>query len=106
VFPDGELAPIYTSPRAAEQCGFEVRDVESWREHCASTLQHWVRRLEAQAEQARRITDETTYRTWRLYMAASADGFRSRMNIYQALFTRPVNGQSGMPLTRAGSFHD
>ena len=26
--------------------GFEVRDVESLREHYALTLRHWVRRLE------------------------------------------------------------
>ena len=102
VFPDGELVPINTSLGAAERSGFEVRDVESLREHYALTLQQWVRRLEAHAEEARRLTDDTTFRIWRLYMAASAHGFRSnRINLYQVLLAKPLHGESGMPLTRA-----
>ncbi|MGA8866287.1 MAG: cyclopropane-fatty-acyl-phospholipid synthase family protein [Candidatus Sulfotelmatobacter sp.] len=107
VFPDGELVPLHASLGAAENCGFEVRDVESQREHYALTLHHWVRRLEAHAEQAKRMTDETTYRVWRLYMAASAHRFRTaKMNLYQILLTKPVNGDSGMPLTRADWYSD
>ncbi len=102
VFPDGELVPISTGLGAAERSGFEVRDVESLREHYALTLHHWGRRLEAHAEEARRIIDDTTFRIWRLYMAASAHGFRSnRMNLYQTLLVKPLHGESGMPLTRA-----
>ncbi|MFZ0288089.1 MAG: cyclopropane-fatty-acyl-phospholipid synthase family protein [Candidatus Sulfotelmatobacter sp.] len=101
VFPDGELVPISTSLRAAELSGFEVRDVESLREHYGLTLHHWARRLEAHAEEARRITDDTTYRTWRLYMAGAAHGFRSgRLNVYQTLLAKPLHGRSGLPLTR------
>ncbi len=102
VFPDGELVPISTSLRAAELSGFEVRDVESLREHYTLTLHHWVRRLENHAEEARRITSDTTYRIWRLYMAGSAHAFRSgRLNVYQVLLAKPANGQSGLPLTRS-----
>ena len=101
VFPDGELVPICTSLRAAEQSGFEVRDVESLREHYALTLRHWVRRLEAHQEEACRIASDSTYRIWRLYMAGSAHGFRSgRLNVYQTLLAKPSFGQSGLPLTR------
>lgn len=107
VFPDGELVPLNASLGAAERCGFEVRDVESLREHYALTLHHWVRRLEAHAEEVRGITDETTYRTWRLYMAASAHGFRSnRLNLYHMLLAKPLHGESGMPLTRADWYRD
>jgi len=102
VFPDGDLVPISTSLRAAELSGFEVRDVESLREHYALTLHHWVRRLESHADEARGITSDHTYRIWRLYMAGSAHGFRSgRLNVYQTLLAKPVNGQSGLPLTRS-----
>jgi cyclopropane-fatty-acyl-phospholipid synthase len=102
VFPDGELVPIATTIGAAEGRGFEVRDVESLREHYALTLGHWVRRLEANSDEARRITDETTYRVWRLYMSGSAHGFRTgRLNIYQTLLSKPELGESGLPLTRA-----
>jgi len=101
VFPDGELVPISTILRAAELSGFEVRDVESLREHYALTLRHWVRRLEARADQARSITDDATYRTWRLYMAGAAHGFRTgRLNVYQTLLAKPLHGESGLPLTR------
>jgi len=102
VFPDGELVPIGITLRAAEGSGFEVRDVESLREHYALTLGQWVRRLEDNADEARRIVDETTYRVWRLYMAGSVHGFRTgRINVYQALLIRPDRGESGLPLTRA-----
>ncbi len=101
VFPDADLLPISTTLRAAELSGFEVRDVESLREHYALTLHHWVRRLEAHAEAARQIAGDTTYRIWRLYMAGTAHGFRrGRLNIYQALLSKPSQGQSGLPLTR------
>jgi len=102
VFPDGELVPISASLRAAELNGFEVRDVESLRDHYALTLHHWVGRLESHAAEARRVTSDTTYRIWRIYMAGSAHGFRSgRLNVYQTLLAKPVHGQSGLPLTRS-----
>ena len=57
--------------------------------------------MEANAEQARRIADVTTYRIWRLYMASSAHAFRSgRLNLYQSLLTKSVSGSSGLPLRR------
>ena len=102
VFPDGELVPLNISLGAAERSGFEVRDVENLREHYALTLHHWVKRLEAHAEEARRITSDATYRIWRLYMAASEHRFRSgQLNVYHMLLARPAQGNSGMPLTRA-----
>ncbi len=101
VFPDGELLPISTTLRVAEEQGFEVRDVESLREHYMLTLRQWVQRLEAQHEEARRVTDETTYRTWRLFMSGSAYQFRSNeINVYQSLLVRAGEGKSGLPLTR------
>ena len=76
--------------------------MESLREHYALTLGHWVRRLEARADEARWITDETIYRVWRLYMSGSAHGFKTgRLNVYQALLLKPDQGESGLPLTRA-----
>ena len=101
VFPDGELVPINESLHAAEISGFELRDVESLREHYALTLKRWVQRLEDHAEQARRITNDSTYRIWRLYMAGSAHRFASgRVNIYQTLLAKPEHGDSRLPLAR------
>jgi cyclopropane-fatty-acyl-phospholipid synthase len=102
VFPDGELVPINATLRAAESSGFEVRDVESLREHYTLTLRHWVRRLEGHADEARKLTDDVTYRTWRLYMSGAAHRFQvGSSNIYQALLAKPAHGESGLPLTRA-----
>ena len=102
VFPDGELLPINKTLRHAEEAGFEVRDVESLREHYALTLRHWVKRLEARYEAARKIVDEPTYRIWRLFMAGSAYGFSAgSLNLYQTLLVKPDGrGNSRLPLTR------
>lgn len=103
VFPDGETPPVHVTLRSAEQAGFEIRDVESLREHYTLTLRHWVRRLEARHEEALRHVDEPTYRVWRLFLSGSADGFRSgKYNVYQTLLALPgQDGSSGLPLTRS-----
>ncbi len=102
VFPDGELVPISTALDVAEMSGFEVRDVESLREHYALTLRHWVGRLESNHEKACQAADEVTYRIWRLFMAGSAYGFKAgRLNVYQTLLAKPTKaGNSKLPLTR------
>ncbi|HSS97099.1 MAG TPA: class I SAM-dependent methyltransferase [Terriglobales bacterium] len=102
VFPDNELSPIGTITQSAESAGFEVRDVENLREHYALTLRHWLRGLEQNAEQARRLVDEVTYRIWRLHMAGSAYSFQSgKLNWYQTLLVKNDQDKSGVPLTRA-----
>ena len=103
VFPDSELVPINTSLHAAEEVGFEVRDVESLREHYALTLRQWVRRLVAHHKEALQFVDEPTYRVWRLFMSGSAHDFTvGRLNVYQALLLKPgLGGESGLPLSRA-----
>ncbi|GHD63905.1 cyclopropane-fatty-acyl-phospholipid synthase [Streptomyces mirabilis] len=101
VFPDGELAPIGTTVTQLERAGFEVRDVESIREHYALTLRHWVTNLEAQWARAVALTGPGRARVWRLYMAASAVAFeRNRIGVNQVLAIRTPepSGASGMPL--------
>ena len=102
VFPDGDLVPISTTLRIAEDAGFEVRDVESLREHYALTLHHWLKRLQAASQAAREVVNETTFRIWKLYIAGSAHWFRTgKLNLYQTLLCKPDHGASGLPLTRA-----
>jgi cyclopropane-fatty-acyl-phospholipid synthase len=102
IFPDCELLPISTTLRDAERAGFEVRDVESLREHYALTVTHWRSRLEAGREHAIAATDEITYRVWRLGMAGFTYGqWTGRLNLWQALLVKPAaDGSSGLPLTR------
>ena len=103
VFPDGELEPIALMIEAIEGAGFEVRDVESLREHYALTLREWVANLENDWGDAVRATSGARARIWRLYMAGSALAFESnRIGVNQVLAVRPgPGGASGMPATRA-----
>lgn len=101
VFPDGELLPINRMLRFAEVAGFEVRDVESLREHYSLTLKHWVQRLQANRERALELVDPVTYRIWELYMSGARHIFDVQTNnIYQALLLKDDDHRSHLPLTR------
>ena len=107
VFPDGELVPINVTLRHAEDAGFEVRDVESLREHYTRTLRHWSERLELRRADALRVVDKSVYRVWRLFLNGSAHAFSAGLlNLYQALLLKPIDGQSRLPLTRADWYRD
>lgn len=103
VFPDGELQSVGWIADRLETAGFEVRDVESLREHYAKTLRAWVTNLEENWSEAVALTSVGRARVWRLYMAASALAFdRNRISIHQVLAVRPDRkGRSSMPPTRA-----
>jgi cyclopropane-fatty-acyl-phospholipid synthase len=101
VFPDGELAPLGRTVTTLEEAGFEVRDVESIREHYALTLRRWVANLEADWHRATRLTTPGRARVWRLYMAASAVAFeRNRIGVNQILAVKTPDGEgaAGLPL--------
>jgi cyclopropane-fatty-acyl-phospholipid synthase len=102
VFPDGELLPVAAMVEAIEGVGFEVRDVESLREHYALTLRAWVANLEAGWVDAVAAASAARARIWRLYMAGSALAFESnRIGVNQVLAVKPgPTGASGMPRTR------
>ncbi len=108
VFPDGKLTATDDVIAAAEAVGFEVRDVESLREHYAMTLRHWVRSLEEKSGEAIALVGNHTFRVWRLYMAASANAFtKAAINIIQTLLAKPdVQGHSNIPLTRDDLYAD
>ncbi|WP_328860785.1 cyclopropane-fatty-acyl-phospholipid synthase family protein [Streptomyces sp. NBC_00306] len=100
VFPDGELAPLGRTVATLELAGFEVRDVESIREHYALTLRRWVANLEADWRRAVRHSSPGRARVWRLYMAACALAFEhGKIGVNQVLAVRtPPSGDSGLPL--------
>jgi cyclopropane-fatty-acyl-phospholipid synthase len=101
VFPDGELVPVGRTVAQLERAGFEVRDVESLREHYGLTLRAWVRNLEDRWAEAVRLSSPGRARVWRLYMAASALSFeRGRIGVNQILAVRTpaTTGRSGLPL--------
>ncbi len=101
VFPDGELVTLSQALEAAESVGFEVRDVENLREHYELTLRNWVRGLERSSGELLGQVSDVVYRIWLLYLAGSAAAFaRGDIAVYQVLLSRPLNGCSGLPLTR------
>lgn len=104
VFPDGELHPLATMVDQLEAAGFEVRDVESLREHYTDTLRAWVANLERDWDHAVRLSSAGRARVWRLYMAGSALAFQSnRIGVNQVLAVKPgAGGASGWPRTRSG----
>lgn len=104
VFPDGELIDVGRVIGLMQRAGFEVRDLESLREHYSRTLHAWVRNLEEHWEAARTEVGERRARVWQLYMAASANGFDDGgISVHQVLGVVPgAGGESGMPRTRLG----
>jgi cyclopropane-fatty-acyl-phospholipid synthase len=102
VFPESDLLRLDNATAAAERAGFEMLDTENLRPHYQRTLQHWVRGLEANEAEARRIVGDETYNTWRLYMAGSAQGFGSgRLGVVQMLLAkREADGSHCAPHTR------
>ena len=104
VFPDGELIDVGEVVLAMQRSGFEVRDLESLREHYSATLHAWVDNLTAHWDQAVALVGSARARVWLLYMTASANGFDDGgLAVHQVLGIRPaMGGRSGMPLTRNG----
>jgi cyclopropane-fatty-acyl-phospholipid synthase len=84
-----------------ERVRFEIADVEALRPHYALTLRRWVARLERHHAQALQYVSESTFRVWRLYMAACALEFESgEIGIYQVLASKRAAGTASPPLTR------
>ncbi|HEY8297692.1 MAG TPA: cyclopropane-fatty-acyl-phospholipid synthase family protein [Candidatus Baltobacteraceae bacterium] len=102
IFPDGELVAVSDALLVAERAGFEVRDVENLREHYMRTLRAWVANLERNGSTAIATAGEQAFRTWRLYMAGSAQGFRiGRIGLFQSLLAKPEGGgRVDLPPTR------
>ena len=101
VFPDGQLDTVSNIQRRMEAARFEIADVEALRPHYALTLRHWVSRLESHHAQALSYVNESTYRVWRLYMAACALEFESgEIGVYQVLGCKRGVGAAALPLAR------
>jgi cyclopropane-fatty-acyl-phospholipid synthase len=102
VFPGSELDHIGGSVQALERHGFEVHDVEGWREHYARTTRLWCERLYVQREEAEAEVGAAKTRLWLLYLAGVSLGFeRGTIGIFQTLASKRARGPSGLPPTRA-----
>ena len=83
---------------AAESARMITTDVETLRLHYAYTLEHWLRRTQANRAKIEVLYDARFYRMWEFYLAASITGFtNSQMVNYQVQYTRD---RRTLPLTR------
>ena len=102
IFPGGALDDIGHSVTAMERAGFEVCDVEAWREHYARTCKLWCERLTAERDKAIALVGEEKYRIWVVYLAGCSLAFqRGSARIFQTVATKSAKGKSPLPPTRA-----
>lgn len=102
VFPGGELDHVGNTVASLERSGFEVHDVEAWREHYARTTRLWTERLAARREEATAEVGEARVRLWLLYLAGVSLAFtRGTALIFQTVASKRARGPSGLPPTRA-----
>ncbi len=89
VFPDA--APLHVSRvlLALERAGIEPEHVEGLRQDYVDTLSEWIRRLDANLEEAQRLAGGERVRVWRLYLRAARNGFATGFtSIFQVLGRR------------------
>ena len=102
IFPGGEASHVAMAIANLELHGFEVHDIEAWREHYARTTRFWHDRLAANRAAAEREVGEVKTRLWLAYLAGSSIGFaRGSACVFQTLASKRVRGPSGLPSTRA-----
>ena len=102
IFPGGELDHIGNTVAMLERFGFEVHDVENWREHYQRTCRLWHDHLLANYDAAVAEVGEVKTRMWLAYLAISSISFeRSTAGLFQTLASKRRRGPSGLPPTRA-----
>jgi len=107
IFPGGELDHLGMSIANLERYGFEVHDVEGWREHYQRTTRLWWERLEANKAKAEAEIGPERTRMWLLYLAGCSLAFeRGGALINQTLVSKRRKGPSGLPLTRTDLYRD
>jgi cyclopropane-fatty-acyl-phospholipid synthase len=102
IFPGAEVAHIGMSVADLERHGFEVHDVEDWREHYQRTCRHWHDRLHANFQAAVDEVGSVKARLWLIYLAGCSLAFeRNSIRVYQTVASKRQRGASGLPPTRA-----
>lgn len=94
IFPGSGLDHVGHTIATLEANGFEVHDVEAWREHYARTARLWCERLHANRAAAEQEVGAAKTRLWLLYLAGVSLGFdRGGIGIFQTVATRRARGR-------------
>ena len=99
VFPDADLHEIGHIVSAFQEANFEVRHVETLRDHYIVTLKVWADRLQTNWDDTVRLIGAGRARVWQLYINAAILGFEeNRLQIHHVLSVKLDHGRSGMTL--------
>ncbi len=102
LFPSIESLPVGQIVYLMQQAGFEIGDVENIREHYTLTLRQWIEKFDQYKAEAIHLVGNSIFRIWRLYLYAYLLAFETgTIGEYQALVSKPAQGSTGLPLTRA-----
>jgi len=102
IFPGGELDHLGMSIANLERFGFEVHDVEGWREHYQRTTRLWWENLSARRKEAETMVGKEKTRMWLLYLAGCSLAFeRAAVGVNQTLVSKRTRGPSGLLPSRA-----
>lgn len=98
IAPDMHMRPLWQTLRYLTEAGFEIRGVESLREHYARTVDHWIETFDARYDEFVSLTSEETARVWRLYLVGGGLAFtEGRMGVDQVVAVKPTAaGDSGI----------
>ena len=106
IFPGGWIPSLAAAFEAMEESGLEVLDVENLRRHYALTLDAWAERFDANWDAIQALDpgrfDECFRRSWRAYLWACAEMFRSkhsRTHLFQVLVSKGNIG-TNYPMSR------
>ncbi|WP_420140271.1 class I SAM-dependent methyltransferase [Sphingomonas sp.] len=98
IFPGGYIPSLSEIAAAAESARLITADVETLRHHYGYTLEHWLRRTQANREAIVAMYDARFYRMWEFYLAGSLTGFfNGAMVNYQVQYVRD---RTALPITR------
>jgi len=102
IFPGSELDNVGRTVDLLQVAGFEVHDVEGWREHYAMTCKAWHDALVIHRDEAIHQVGSEKYRMWLLYLAGVSIGFtQGSIHLYQVVASKhAAKGLSELPLTR------
>jgi cyclopropane-fatty-acyl-phospholipid synthase len=102
IFPGGMVDHLAMSIDNLERHGFEVRDVEGWREHYARTTRLWHDRLSTNRAAAESVVGSVKTRLWMLWLAGSSALFiHGSIGVFQTLAVKRVRGPTQLPPSRA-----
>lgn len=108
IFPGAELDHLGHMVQSMESGGFEIADVEGWRNHYIETCKIWCQRLYERRDEAIEHVGREKYRMWLLYLVGCSLAFENGgARLYQVLAEKHAKKEeSGMPPTREHLYGD